>query len=139
MSSEMIPYMMVQEFNREVLGVEVDSYADMTPNEEDLLIVQMKEEISEFITACSDDDVVDKVDALIDSIYFAMGGLYRIGVTNEAFEKIFAVIHTANMTKKKGRVATRPGHSAPDAVKPEGWVPPEVQISVILSQMYSHE
>lgn len=53
----------------------------------------MMEEIDEFKSA---KDVCDQVDAMIDLIYFALGTLVETGVKPE---KLFSIVHTANMNK----------------------------------------
>jgi predicted HAD superfamily Cof-like phosphohydrolase len=46
--------------------------------------------------------------------------------------EIQTAVHEANMEKKLGVVAKRGDGSAADAVKPEGWIPPEGRIEAIL-------
>lgn len=65
---------------------------------------------------------VDMIDAIMDLIYFALGRLYEIGVTQDDFDAMWDAIHTANMTKKRGNKGRG---SDDDAIKPEGWQGPE--------------
>jgi len=179
-----------------------------------LLHTQLKEEAIEYQESVNDGNLVDQVDALIDSIYFTLGGLYRHGVTTQGaiilvdtfygddkpldismyehlshgalpvdssiicgdlvssadlyrnmstrdatvtatgyliqslevamlglislnidestFVKLFCIIHEANMTKAKGKVASRPGFESPDACKPDNWVGPEAKMREVL-------
>jgi predicted HAD superfamily Cof-like phosphohydrolase len=71
------------------------------------------------------------VDALIDLMYFAIGGLVRLGLQPEQMEKCFDVVHSCNMNKTKGRKA-REVTSDLDAVKSVDWEGPERRINSIL-------
>jgi len=84
--------------------------------EEDLRTC-LDEELSEFDEASN---LEEQTDALIDLIYFAMGGLLKMGVAPGA---AFAQVHEANMRKRRGINETRPKQHV-DAIKPEGWTPP---------------
>ena len=78
------------------------------------------------------EDVVECIDAVIDSLYFGMGVLYKMGIDDVLFTKIFTAVHEANMTKKKGTNSKR-DLGAADAIKLEGWVSPEARIQEILN------
>ena len=82
-------------------------------------IDHMREEIDEFEKAYDDDVFENQVDALIDLIYVAMGALLEMGVLPH---KAFDTVHDANMKKVRGE--TKRGESY-DAMKPEGWTPPD--------------
>jgi predicted HAD superfamily Cof-like phosphohydrolase len=82
----------------------------------------MKEEIDEFVDACRENNVVDAADALIDLIYFALGRLHEMGVPPGP---VFDEVHRCNMEKQRGELSKRPGAMGHDAVKPEGWKPPD--------------
>jgi predicted HAD superfamily Cof-like phosphohydrolase len=119
----------IEEFNREVVGIDRDELNLLNKTESDWLIGALHEEIDEFIEA---DELVDKVDALMDLIYFAAGGLTRMGVTHKQAQDIFDIIHTANMKKAGGVKKGRSVEFELDAHKPEGWLPPEDQMKKIL-------
>lgn len=89
----------------------------------------VQEELDEFREAFSKQDLVGMVDAIGDLIYGAMGTFKKMGLTREQVRQAFAAIHAANMTKKRGN---RGRGSDEDAVKPEGFVPPEEVIATIL-------
>jgi predicted HAD superfamily Cof-like phosphohydrolase len=105
----------------------------MPQAESDHLIKAMTEEINEFEDATRDGDFIGAIDGLSDLIYFALGGLYKMGLTEEMALEIFTAIHMANMEKKKGVIARR-ATGAPDAIKPEDWTPPEARIASILDR-----
>lgn len=75
---------------------------------------------------------VRSVDACIDTAYFALGGMARAGLTEEQALACFRAVHDANMTKKKGVVASRGDMGVPDATKPADFVPPDEAIYEIL-------
>ena len=91
----------------------------------EFVIVTLKEEIQEFTEALYNEDVHGQVDALMDLIYFAAGGLYHMGVLPAQGAQIWRRIHIANMLKTR---ALKPEDSKRgstlDVVKPEGWTPP---------------
>jgi predicted HAD superfamily Cof-like phosphohydrolase len=119
----------VEEFNKTVIGIDRKLGHLLEQSEEDFLIGCLHEEIGEFQAATN---LVDRVDALIDLIYFAVGGLSRLGVPAEKSEAIFNVVHTKNMSKKKGVKVEREIPNSTDAFKPEGWISPEAEIKAIL-------
>ncbi len=82
-------------------------------------LMHLNEELSEIDAANQAGDFEGTVDGYIDLIYVAMGALLEMGVTpNEAF----GTVHDANMQKVRGM--TKRGE-AYDAIKPEGWEPPD--------------
>lgn len=124
----------VAHFNHHVLEITPRPVGLQSHEEARLSERQLIEEAEEFLDAVVEDkDVVKAVDACIDSIYFALGILYKMGVTEEKFDSIFEVVHNANMKKVMGKKANRQGFDAADATKPEDWVAPEVYIERILN------
>jgi len=79
----------------------------------------MKEEIIEYEGRVV---LVDKLDALVDLVYVAMGTAYLHGFD---FDEAFRRVHEANMKKKRSISTILYGRgSGWDVVKPEGWEPP---------------
>jgi predicted HAD superfamily Cof-like phosphohydrolase len=136
------PFHMVSEFQQKILGV--DQAQVLSPlsqaNKDHLYNCLIEEAIemvdSHVIPGTKSAQIVDAVDALMDSIYFAIGGLHKIGLSPHQMHECFAAVHLANMTKKKGIIERRGDGSAPDAVKPEGWKSPEERIAEILGVTY---
>lgn len=124
----------VVEFNRSILGIEPRSIGIMPSHEVTHLEKCLREEAKEFENSFYSGDLIGMIDSLIDSIYFGLGGLYKMGLTPEAAIEIFSAVHDANMNKKKGIVERRAVSGAVDAVKPDGWVPPEERISLIIDK-----
>jgi len=124
----------VAEFNLKILGIDLPkqigelSYADFT-----LLMKQLDEELVELKTAWEDATVTGQVDAIIDLIYFALGGLHKMGLRTNQVEHVFGLVHEANMTKGLGKVAKRHVEGALDAVKPADFVAPELAIREYLN------
>lgn len=133
-------YADVVEFNREIIKLEPVPYLNTERTE--WFKTAINEELGEFEEANKkyayeyemalkenniDGDKllelnVDMIDAIMDLIYFALGRLYEIGVSQDDFDAMWDAIHTANMTKKRGNKGRG---SDDDAIKPEGWQGPE--------------
>ena len=88
----------------------------------------LAEELSETIEAYADLNEDEFVDGLIDLVYVAVGTLVALGYD---FNAHWRAVHTANMRKVPG-VVTKRGYTR-DAVKPEGWTPPD-HMSIINQQ-----
>ena len=117
-------YNQVCEFNRVTLGKKPTT--GIQPLDGSRLTDRVKfiqEELDELLEA---PDAYEQVDALIDAIYFAMGGLYDIGVTLDDFENAFDAVHEANTKKVLGKKAGRDA-DIPDAAKPDDWVAPDLK------------
>lgn len=82
------------------------------------------EEAQELAAAARAGDLVDVIDALLDSIYFAVGGFAVLGHDMSVFWKN---VHEANMSKlgPDGKPILREGDGK--VLKPEGWVAPETR------------
>lgn len=129
----MNPFEMVEQFNRDVVGIDRPDIRELDGDEYLWLDGALTEELFEFNVAWTDESIPKQVDALIDLMYFAMGGLTRMGLTAKQSAAIFRVVHNCNMQKHKGAKEERTTVSELDAVKPEGWDGPEEIIKLILS------
>ena len=121
----------VQQFNRELLGVQQTGIRLLTDKERDYTHRCLVEEADEMCDAGLAQSVPKQVDAFVDSIYFALGGLYRMGLSPEQVLQCCMAVHEANMTKKKG-VNERRDMGVEDVVKPATFVPPEEAIALLL-------
>lgn len=99
--------------------VEVDIRAKWIKSEAQELIVDTEGAMAGNIDPV--DLMAKQVDALIDAIYFAAGGLVRMGLDAAP---LWAIVHGQNMAKRQpdGSVLRREGDRK--IVKPEGWVDP---------------
>ena len=78
----------------------------VAPNEPMLLSVDdyvlrhklMLEENSEYLEACSNNDLVEVADALGDQLYILCGTILKHGLQNK-IEEVFNEIHRSNMSK----------------------------------------
>lgn len=122
----------VVEFNQKVLNIQQRNKDILNKAEYDISVKCLKEEIQEFEEAYENGDYIGQVDALIDLMYFAIGVLYKKGLTPEEIVLCSTAVHEANMEKKLGVNHRRGDGSAADAVKPEGWIAPEQRIIDIL-------
>ncbi len=130
------PYQVV-EFNQRVLKIEPRRIGALPPAEYDITVKSLKEEVEEFQEAHVKGDIIGGIDALVDLMYFAVGALYKKGLTAESIVDCMTAVHEANMEKKLGVNARRGDGSAADAIKPEGWVAPEERIALILDHQMS--
>jgi predicted HAD superfamily Cof-like phosphohydrolase len=127
----------IYDFNEQIVKVPLDVELNpLTKEQREWLIKALEEEIDEFRDTELDgiplqDVIIGRVDALLDSIYFAVGGLKKMGLTRDQAVACMMAVHGANMNKKRGSHAKR-GDFAEDAVKSQDWVPPEAAIRKIL-------
>jgi predicted HAD superfamily Cof-like phosphohydrolase len=89
----------------------------------------MREEIDEFEESAN---IYEQADAMIDLIYFALGTLVEMGVKPE---KLFDIVHEANMTKiwSDGKVRRRENDGK--VIKPPEWEDPEPKIRAEIDNM----
>ena len=87
-----------------------------------LRVAMQEEELNELKEAHYKRDAEGIVDALIDTLVFAVGTLDILGVdANKAWD----VVHNANMAKEPGVKPNRPNPlGLPDLIKPKGWKEP---------------
>lgn len=83
----------------------------------------LAEEVNEFYAAGMTGDMVAATDGLLDTIYVALGTLHMMNVPVQA---CWDAVQKANMSKVRG--ITSRGNKI-DAVKPDGWVGPELAIA----------
>ena len=83
----------------------------------------MKEELQEFHDAVEAEDVVEQADACIDIIYFALGTLVELGLSDK-YEALFANIQASNISKvclsMESAIRTAEAHDQPTTIKPIG-------------------
>jgi len=115
-------------FNQLVLNLEPRTPGLQSMEECKLSVHQLKEEADELMDAAMNDDYVGCIDAVIDSLYFAYGILYKLGLNEEDVDALYSIVHNANLQKKLGIKANRPGFDAADAIKENGWQAPEEQM-----------
>lgn len=122
----------VADFQRQVLGNTRPAVAiglDKTPGYETTK-KGLREELAELEAAIAGGNVGDQADALIDLVYFAIGGLFQMGVPAAA---CWNAVHAKNMTKVVGM--THRG-TTNDATKPEGWTPPDLDVLVNIPALF---
>lgn len=119
----------VVEFNQTIIGLKPRPQGMLAASEAMFTSQALDEERVEFLQSHNSGDFIGCIDALLDGMYFAIGALYKMGLTPEQMAECMTAVHQANMTKKKGQ--TKRGHED-DAIKPEEWIPPEQRIGEIL-------
>ena len=132
-------FKMVEHFNRTVVGVPARPVGALQVDERLWLRSALSEEVEEFCMASREGNLIGQVDALVDLIYFAAGGLTRMGVSAEQSEAIFSAVHNQNMKKNGGAKPERKIQHELDAVKPVGWTGPEQGIREILNLGDEHD
>lgn len=122
----------VFEFNHHVLGINPkNDVSELNWDDMWFTVKALNEEKDEYAEAYASHDTVGQVDALLDSIYFALGALYKMGLSEQQIKACFDAVHQANMGKRAG-VSTKRHVEVTDAVKPDEWVSPEFQIRRVL-------
>lgn len=112
---------LVHRFSADVIGLPIPETPTRLGSErKNWAYNALEEELVEFYQAQS---LEDEVDALVDLSYFALGRLVEMGVVPGA---VFDEVHEANMRKHRGELSKRPNSLGFDAVKPEGWIGPEL-------------
>ena len=122
----------VEKFNKEIVGIDRKGPITLEDKEFDWLICAFEEEIIELKEAKAKDDLIGQVDAIMDLIYFACGGITRMGIDHKMAKNVFEAIHEANMQKARGKKEGRAVEFELDASKPDGWLPPEERIKQIM-------
>lgn len=113
----------VERFNREIIGLTIpDRPTLLSEARGNFRVKHLQEELIETHAAMAEGDMEGIVDGVIDLVYVALGTLVEMGV---AAGVAFDEVHAANMAKKRG-MTKRPGSLGYDAVKPEGWSPPNL-------------
>jgi NTP pyrophosphatase (non-canonical NTP hydrolase) len=113
----------VEKFNVEIVGFPIPaSPQTLGARRQEWAVGALNEELGEFVEANESGDVLEAADALVDLIYFALGRLVEMGIPAEA---VFNEVQRANMSKERGQLSKRPGSQGYDAIKPEGWLPPD--------------
>jgi predicted HAD superfamily Cof-like phosphohydrolase len=122
----------VYDFNRQVVGVPRRPLTPLEDTEHQWLVAALREEADELEKAQG--DLVESVDAVIDSIIFAIGGLCRMGLTPNQAKACFDAVMVCNSMKVAGKKPSRDFGDTQDAVKPADWVGPEDNIRRILGR-----
>lgn len=112
-----------EEFNRSIIGLPIpESPKLLSKSRASWAAGALQEELTEFQDAQADKDILESADALIDLIYFALGRLVEMGIPARM---VFDEVQRANMGKERGELSKRTGSLGYDAIKPEGWQPPD--------------
>jgi predicted HAD superfamily Cof-like phosphohydrolase len=88
----------------------------------------LKEETLEFEEATKD---VDRLDALVDTIYVALGAMWKLGLNKKQIEAAILAVCDANDTKLANRTAS---HIKASIDKGVGFIPPETRLQEILNE-----
>jgi len=124
----------VAEFNTQILDIQPGLIiTGLTDANFILSIKQLNEEISEFEQADEANDLPGQVDAMLDLVYFALGILYKMGLSPLEINTLFTAVHEANMTKAIGKKKGREVEGATDAIKPVDFKDPKNIIEGVIN------
>jgi len=116
-------------FNVDIIGLPIPPMPTrLDPERKKWAFGALSEELAEFMDA---ETLEDEADALIDLSYFALGRLVEMGIVPGI---VFEEVHDANMMKKRGELSKRPHSKGFDAIKPDGWTPPDLEPYLTLTK-----
>lgn len=111
-------YLMVKEFHQRFGHLVAEHPTALTAEQRRQRYWFMHEENTEFLNA---ETLVDQADAIIDMIYFGLGTLVNMGV---APERLFEIVHEANMSKLWPDGQPRWHEESGKVLKPPTWTDP---------------
>jgi predicted HAD superfamily Cof-like phosphohydrolase len=116
---------------RKAMGLPISNTPQLlTPAETSYFARFIMEELSEYLKANEEGSLVDAADAIVDLVYVTLGCAHAMGLP---FDKLFAVVHRANMAKQPANEYVRSVRGFQyDVVKPPGWQAPEAELLRIL-------
>ena len=123
--------MKLKNFNR-LLGIHIRKTPITLPLERaKKRYAWMLEEINEFLEASEKQDIVKQADAMIDTIYFALGTLVEIAIEPD---ELFYIVQNANMSKlwSDGK---QHYNEMGKVIKPKGWEDPHKKLELIIQNM----
>ena len=124
----------VKQFNEDIIGIKIPEHpTHLSKQRTDFRALHIREELQELEEAATDavddaEELAEQADALLDIIYIALGGLVEMGIVPGT---VFNEVHNANMKKRRGELSKRPGSQGFDAIKPEGWTPPDISAAIL--------
>ena len=125
-------YEKVKQF-RQKMGLSISNEPTLlAPAEASYFARFIMEELSEFLKAHEERNLIDASDAVVDLIYVALGCSHAMGLP---FNTLFDIVHHANMEKVPANELQRSKRGKQyDVVKPLGWEAPETKISIALAK-----
>lgn len=122
----------VREFHQKFGHPTSDFPVSLTEDRAKKRYTWMLEEMNEFLTAVKEKDIVEQADAMIDTIYFALGTLVEMGVKPGI---LFDIVQHANMSKLWAD--GKPHYNEMGKIiKPEGWENPHPKLQLAIRKMY---
>ncbi len=120
---------MVGEFRRTMKLPISPAPAFLNPAETSYFARFILEELSEYLRATEEGQLIDAADALVDLVYVAMGCAHAMGLP---FDRLFEAVHQANMRKEPANEFIRSVRGNQyDVVKPFGWTGPEDEMRLL--------
>jgi predicted HAD superfamily Cof-like phosphohydrolase len=97
---------------------------DLNSNQFGLYIRLINEECQELITAITDNDKVETLDALVDILVVTIGAIHSMGADAEGAWKEVMRTNFAKIDKDTGKVRKREDGKV---LKPVGWTAPDLK------------
>ncbi len=94
------------------------------PDQFELYIKLINEEVSELQVAVNNNDQVEQLDALIDILVVTIGAIHSMGADGERAWKEVMKSNFAKIDKETGKVRKREDGKV---LKPSGWKPPDLK------------
>jgi predicted HAD superfamily Cof-like phosphohydrolase len=114
----------INDFEKEVCGVVHPSIPTIVSEEKKKLRIDLiKEEINETLNAIEENNMIEIMDGITDSIVVLIGTAITYGVD---LRPIWDEVHKTNMAKKDGKI-----REDGKKMKPEGWKPPDVRNELV--------
>lgn len=124
-------YKKVKEFHQKFGHPVSSSPVSLTVERAKKRYTWMMEEINEFLEAAKQQDIVEQADAMIDTIYFALGTLVEMGIKPD---KLFNIVQEANMSKLWSD--GKPHYNEMGkTIKPSTWVDPHPKLEEAINKM----
>lgn len=104
----------------------------LSPEETSYFARFIMEELSEYLRANEEQNLVGAADAIVDLVYVALGAAHAMGLP---FNELFKVVHKANLKKEPANEFCRSirGNQY-DVIKPVGWEAPEPEMENIINK-----
>ena len=104
----------------------------LSPEETSYFARFIMEELSEYLRANEEQNLIGAAGAIVDLVYVALGAAHAMGLP---FEELFEVVHKANLKKEPANEFCRSirGNQY-DVIKPVGWEAPEPEMENIINK-----
>lgn len=121
-----------EHFNNMYYGRETPKIELLSDDLMTALQIDFDQLMAEFSNVLEDKFVYSEILTVSQMCQGFINLFFEFGLTPPIIKDVMAAVHMANMEKKLGVNAKRGDGKTADAVKPEGWIPPEERIGEII-------